>query len=134
MAQVNSENSTAMPVISTRRRFLSQAAGVAAGGAVLALAAELPAPAVAAPATDDRCHLPPRADLLPRRFSSMAIDASVSAPVARMVWTTGIRVDANSSAARASAAPVHRGLPLGSEEHKPDTAHNDDRKAETYDQ
>jgi hypothetical protein len=50
MAQVNSENSTSMPVVSTRRRFLSQTAGVAAGGAVLALAAIPPAPALAAPA------------------------------------------------------------------------------------
>jgi hypothetical protein len=38
MAQVNTENTTAMPAISTRRRFLSQATGVAAGGTVLALA------------------------------------------------------------------------------------------------
>jgi hypothetical protein len=45
-------------------------------------------------ATEDRCHLPPRADLMPRRFSCMAMDASVSAPVARMAWTTGIRPDA----------------------------------------
>src|SRR6476620_4907042 len=29
------------------------------------------------------CHLPPRADLMPLRFSSMAMDASVSAPVRR---------------------------------------------------
>src|ERR1700704_3092942 len=33
--------------------------------------------------TDDRCQLPPRADLIPRWFSSIAMDASVSAPVAR---------------------------------------------------
>jgi hypothetical protein len=38
MAQVDSENSTAMPAVSTRRRFLSQAAAVTAGGAVLATA------------------------------------------------------------------------------------------------
>jgi hypothetical protein len=36
MAQVDSENTTAMPAVSTRRRFLSQAAGVAAGGTALA--------------------------------------------------------------------------------------------------
>jgi hypothetical protein len=51
MAQVDSENSTAMPVVSTRRHFLSQAAGAAAGGAVLALAAIPPAFAAAAPVT-----------------------------------------------------------------------------------
>jgi hypothetical protein len=38
------------PVGPTRRRFLSQAAGVAAGGTALALATFPPAPAVAAPA------------------------------------------------------------------------------------
>jgi hypothetical protein len=51
MAQVNSENSTTMPVVQSRRRFLSHAAGVAAGGAVLALATIPPASAVAAPAS-----------------------------------------------------------------------------------
>src|SRR5258708_19145878 len=50
MAQVNSENSTAMPAVSTRRHFLSQAAGVAAGGTILALAAFPPVPTTAAPA------------------------------------------------------------------------------------
>jgi hypothetical protein len=49
MAQVNSENSTAMPAVSTRRRFLSQAAGVAAGGAVLALGTIPPTLAAAPP-------------------------------------------------------------------------------------
>jgi hypothetical protein len=55
MAQVDSENSIAMPVAPTRRRFLSQAAGVAAGGTVLALAtiatadAAAPVAAVAGP-------------------------------------------------------------------------------------
>jgi hypothetical protein len=39
------------PVDPTRRRFLSQAAGVAAGGAILALAIVPPARAVAAPAS-----------------------------------------------------------------------------------
>jgi hypothetical protein len=50
MAQANSDNSTPMPAVSTRRRFLSQAAGVAAGGTVLALATIPPASAAAAPA------------------------------------------------------------------------------------
>jgi hypothetical protein len=50
MAQVDSENSTAMPAVSTRRHFLSQTAGVAAGGAVLALVAFPPPPAAAAQA------------------------------------------------------------------------------------
>ena len=40
---------TNTPVDQTRRRFLSQAAGVAAGGGVLALAAFPPPAAVAAP-------------------------------------------------------------------------------------
>jgi hypothetical protein len=51
MAQVNPENSTPMPAEATRRCFLSQAAGVAAGGAVLALATIPPASAIAAPAS-----------------------------------------------------------------------------------
>jgi hypothetical protein len=51
MAQVNSENSTDAPVVQSRRRFLSQAAGVAAGGTVLALATIPPVSAVAAPAS-----------------------------------------------------------------------------------
>jgi hypothetical protein len=44
MAQVDSKNTIAAPVDQTRRRFLSTAAGVAAGGTVLALAS-LPASA-----------------------------------------------------------------------------------------
>jgi hypothetical protein len=48
MAQVDSENSTALPADPTRRRFLSNAAGVAAGGTVLALATIPPAPAAVA--------------------------------------------------------------------------------------
>jgi hypothetical protein len=51
MAQVDSENNTVMPVVQSRRRFLSQSAGMAAGGAVLALATIPPAPAIAAPAS-----------------------------------------------------------------------------------
>jgi hypothetical protein len=51
MAQADSDNSTTMPVVQSRRRFLSQAAGVAAGGTVLALATIPPAPAAAAPAS-----------------------------------------------------------------------------------
>ena len=39
MPQANFDNSTTMPAVSTRRRFLSQAAGAAAGGTALALAA-----------------------------------------------------------------------------------------------
>src|SRR5882724_7955608 len=49
-SRADSENSTAMPAGSTRRSFLSTAAGVAAGGAVLALAAIPPVSAAAAPA------------------------------------------------------------------------------------
>jgi hypothetical protein len=55
---------------------------------------------------------------MPRRLSSMAIDASVSAPVARIAWTTGVRLNANSSAASINTAlPISpaqtrlRGLP-----------------------
>src|SRR5438270_13234171 len=48
MAQVDSENSTAVPAVSTRRRFLSQAAAVAAGGAALATALPLSGAAAAA--------------------------------------------------------------------------------------
>src|SRR5882757_3885718 len=42
MAQVDSENITSMPADSTRRRFLSQAAAVAAGGAAVGMALPLP--------------------------------------------------------------------------------------------
>ena len=45
MAQVDSENSIAMPAAPTRRHFLSTAVGVAAGGAALALATIPPASA-----------------------------------------------------------------------------------------
>ena len=50
MPKANSDNSTTMPAEATRRRFLTQAAGVAAGASVLALAITPPAWAVAAPA------------------------------------------------------------------------------------
>jgi hypothetical protein len=49
MAQADSNNSIPVPAVSTRRRFISQAAGVAAGGTVLALATIPPALAAAAP-------------------------------------------------------------------------------------
>src|SRR5437660_12848526 len=55
-------------------------------------------------ATDDGCHLPPRADLNPRRFSSKAIDRSVMAPSARMDSMMGERSSANRSAAWVSVA------------------------------
>jgi hypothetical protein len=45
MAQADSKNSITAPIVSTRRRFLSQAAGLAAGGTVLALATVTPAAA-----------------------------------------------------------------------------------------
>jgi hypothetical protein len=48
MAQVDSKNTTAAPADQTRRRFLSGAAGIAAGGTALALAS-LPASAAADP-------------------------------------------------------------------------------------
>jgi hypothetical protein len=47
MAQANTDNSITAPAVSTRRRFLSQAAGVAAGGAVLGMALPMPVPAAA---------------------------------------------------------------------------------------
>jgi hypothetical protein len=50
MAQAKTDNSTPTPAVSTRRRFLSQSAGVAASGAVLALATIPPASPAAAPA------------------------------------------------------------------------------------
>jgi hypothetical protein len=49
MAQATSNNSITAPVVSTRRRFLSQTAGIAAGGAAIALAAP---PARAATVSD----------------------------------------------------------------------------------
>jgi hypothetical protein len=50
MAQANSNNSITASVDPTRRRFLSNAAGVATGGAVLALATSQPIAAASAPA------------------------------------------------------------------------------------
>jgi hypothetical protein len=50
MAQADSQNSTIASVAPSRRSFLSQAAGVAAGGAVLALATTPPLSAATAPA------------------------------------------------------------------------------------
>jgi hypothetical protein len=50
MAQATSNNSITAPVDPTRRGFLSQAAGAAVGGTVLALSAIPPTPAAAAPA------------------------------------------------------------------------------------
>jgi hypothetical protein len=47
MAQADSNNTTPAPVDSTRRRFMSQAASIAAGSAVLAAGATIPAPAQA---------------------------------------------------------------------------------------
>jgi hypothetical protein len=51
MAQADSNISILASVDPTRRRFLSNAAGVAAGGTVLALATIPPGPAVGAPAS-----------------------------------------------------------------------------------
>jgi hypothetical protein len=51
MAQANTDNSTSMPIDHTRRRFLSQAVGMAASGTALALATIPPASASAAPAS-----------------------------------------------------------------------------------
>jgi hypothetical protein len=48
MAQVNSENSTTAPAVSTRRRFLSNATGIAAGGAALAVGTTINVAAVVA--------------------------------------------------------------------------------------
>jgi hypothetical protein len=69
MAQVDSENSTSMTAVSTRRRFLSQAASVAAGGTVLALA---PPPALAG-------HDPVFALIEAHRAAEAALDATLHA-------------------------------------------------------
>src|SRR6266446_2881855 len=45
--------------------------------------------------TEDTCHLPPRADLIPRRFSSIAIAPRLRLPVERMTWMTGANPRAN---------------------------------------
>src|ERR1700754_2880471 len=49
MAQVDSDNTTAVPVPSTRRRFLSTTAGLVAGGTALAVAVNVPALAATEP-------------------------------------------------------------------------------------
>jgi hypothetical protein len=53
MAQADSKNSTTAPVDQTRRGFLSNAAGVAAGGTLLAMATTHPAPAIASQRVPD---------------------------------------------------------------------------------
>jgi hypothetical protein len=50
MSKADSHNTTAAPVDQTRRRFLSQAAGVAASGSILALATLQPVAAMTTPA------------------------------------------------------------------------------------
>src|SRR5712664_2758638 len=52
MAQADSNNSTTALAVPSRRLFLSHAAGLAAGGTVLALAVVSPTPAAAALPTD----------------------------------------------------------------------------------
>src|ERR1019366_6177650 len=53
MAQADSKNSTTAPVDQTRRGFLSNAASIAAGGTVLAMATTHPAPAIASQRVPD---------------------------------------------------------------------------------
>jgi hypothetical protein len=53
MAQADSNYSTTAPVDPTRRRFLSNAASIAAGGTVLAMATAHPAPAIASQRVPD---------------------------------------------------------------------------------
>jgi hypothetical protein len=53
MAQADIHNSTTAPVDQTRRRFLSNAASIAAGGTVLAMATTHPAPAIASQRVPD---------------------------------------------------------------------------------
>jgi len=45
--------------------------------------------------TEDTCHLPPRADLIPRRFNSRAIAPRLRVPVEPMAWMTGANPSAN---------------------------------------
>jgi len=82
MAQANSNNNITALVVPSRRLFLSQAAGLAAGGTVLAMAIK-PAPAAAAMPTD------------------LALSAAKASPALRTAITT-----LNESSDRLKAAKV----------------------------
>jgi hypothetical protein len=48
--------------------------------------------------TEDTCHLPPRADRMPRWFNAAVMSRSVVAPVPRIAWMIGSKPATNSSA------------------------------------
>ncbi len=80
MAQVNSENSTTAPVVTTRLRFLSNAAGIAAGSTVLALAVKSAAAEVGIRTSDDPIFAAiERHRALSARYSA-AVDISAKLP------------------------------------------------------
>jgi hypothetical protein len=81
MAQADSNISILASVDPTRRRFLSNAAGVAAGGTVLAL---VPAPAIAAPAT----ALDPANASPALRAAAIAMDEAHDRLKAAKAWFT----------------------------------------------
>jgi hypothetical protein len=84
MAQANTDNSTSMPVDQTRRSFLAQAAGVAAGSAALALATIPPTQAAAA----QRARIP---------------TANVPVPQITMMMNLGYIIKANELSALGSS-------------------------------
>jgi len=49
--------------------------------------------------TEDTCHLPPRAERMPRWFSASLMSRRVTAPVLRIASMIGIKPATNSSAA-----------------------------------
>jgi hypothetical protein len=96
MAQATNVQSTNTPAVPTRRRFLSTAAGIAAGGTVLALATIPPALAAAAPAgpLDGASASPARAlDDAGEAWKSVASASVVSwRPRGRSIGILRIRV------------------------------------------
>jgi len=75
MAQADSNNTTFAPVDPTRRRFMSQAASVAAGSAVLAVGASIPAPAQALQRVPDPVFAAIEAHKAARVVMCAAVDA-----------------------------------------------------------
>jgi hypothetical protein len=88
MAQANPNNSTTALVVPSRRRFLSQAAGLAAGGTALALATVTPTPAAA----DDSALLKLEEQIFEQHEAAHAFDDEIDRTLA--IWTAeGIRLE-----------------------------------------
>jgi hypothetical protein len=91
MTQADSKNSTTAPVVSSRRQFLSTAAGLAAGGTALALATIKPSPVAALPA-DDSTLLKLEEQIFEQHEAAHAFDDEIDRVVE--IWTgEGVRLE-----------------------------------------